>query len=144
MGGGPLVILMFYGLTLGCARLLRFKRFFALYIVVAVLFTIAGTVFHIKNSPKESGVQGGLVKKTADWSKARTSRSFHQLDVAMHSYVLEFGMTPEPLTPEVLTKVVRHYLRPGPANKFLEKLDNGNLKLRGDLSEYQIGIYVNG
>ncbi len=72
-----------------------------------------------------------------------TRHILHQIDPAIRSYIIESGMTPRPLTRKVFKEALR-YLPGGLVENLLKKMDDGHLKLRGNLFEYQIGIYENG
>jgi hypothetical protein len=75
-----------------------------------------------------------------------TTRARHNLrliDSAMRVYIAEYGMAPKPLTRSLFKEILNKYMPSSAAKDLLEKLDNGHLKLQGDLAEYRIGIYEN-
>ena len=135
--GGVAAVYMFYGLVMGISRLLRITQFFLIYLMVSIIAVTAGNFVHLSQtlSPAQSASHEQI--------DADAEQLFHQLDPAIRSYILEFGMTPEPMTKEVFKKILDRSVPRTIANGLLEKLDDGRLKLAGDLAEYRIGIYEN-
>lgn len=139
LGGGPLAILMCYGSVRGFAKLLRVKQFFTVYLAISIILVAAVSVM----APSSDNDSPKRTKEANARSATRSVHTLHQLDLAIRSYIVEFGMTPKPLTRTVFKEVLDRYVPSGVASSLFEKLEEGSLKLQGDLVEYRIGIYEN-
>jgi RDD family len=123
------------------SALLPFAASIVMYVAVCLpLAGLLGMIGSFDNDapPKRTSVHSQTSLVT------RSQHTLHQIDPAMRSYILESGMTPKPLTRAVFKEMLNRYMPSGLANNLLGKLDDGSLKLQGDLAEYRIGIYENG
>ena len=82
-----------------------------------------------------------IVERTKGAPKTRYNLII--IDTAMRKYFVESGMTPEPLTRAVFKEVLNRSMPSALAKNLIKKLDNGSLKLQGNLPEYRIGIHEN-
>jgi hypothetical protein len=138
--GGTLAFFMCYGIVLSFVKLLRIKQFFTIYLTISIILVIAVGIM-VPRSAQIS--RNNSHEKTMTSSPTRAQGILRQIDPAMRSYILEFGMTPKSLTRPVFKEMLSQYMPSYIANNLLQKFDNESLKLQGDMAEYRIGIYEN-
>jgi hypothetical protein len=74
---------------------------------------------------------------------AKDRNTLMQIHAALTSYMIEYGMGSESLTPESFSEILDRSMPAGMAQRLGSALDNGELRLEGTLSDYRIGLLRN-
>ncbi|MEJ2054128.1 MAG: hypothetical protein P8X42_09435, partial [Calditrichaceae bacterium] len=123
--------------------LIPFASAIVFHFVVAI--PLAGILaFGHSGKTRSSGNKFETSKAKTAALSAFARSTLRQIHAGISMYIAETARMSEPLNRPVFRKIAIQYLQSGTANDMLNKIDNGSMKLQGNLSDYKIGLLENG
>lgn len=135
-GGTPILLYIYYLAVLGFGKLIRVQRFFEIYLLLCLILVGTISIFDPAN------IQDAQTSRPQSKNEISPiiKTNLHRLHTAMQTYGVETMTGHEALTENTFKKIIFKQLPRDTANKFLQALDNGVLKLRGTVFEHRVGV----